>query len=190
MYIIQTRTETYQLLQIPTADLHVALVLVQALSERLGILFTTSRPPAVALISSVLSLTRHGVVGLLRLGRGTGTTSKETPYRVADGTTHCDAAVKVVSSVSSHVQRKVTVKGQLVRCFPCLYLGLGHSRCCRCHLSKEARAGGALFRGHMRLLSGWGRRCGRTSRRRLGRGDIGSRWCSSRPRWGATGRCG
>ena len=89
---VRTNTTTYQLLQIPTTDLHIALVLVQAPSERLGILLTIPRSPAAALIRPILGLARHGAVGRLRLGGGAGPASKEAPNRVADRTPDCDAA--------------------------------------------------------------------------------------------------
>lgn len=87
---------SYELFQIPATDLHIALVLVQALSERLGILLTVPCSPVTTLICSVLGLARYGVVGRLRLGggAGAGTSSKEAANGVANGAPNCDTAVK------------------------------------------------------------------------------------------------
>ena len=58
---------TYQLLQIPPANLHIALILIQALSELLRIHITTSRAPVVLLARRV-TLSSDAVILRLFLG--------------------------------------------------------------------------------------------------------------------------
>lgn len=60
--------DAYQLLQVPGTDLHVALVIVEALSEVPRIGFTRRRLPA-----RVLLLINRGSSGLDRLGGGGAT---------------------------------------------------------------------------------------------------------------------
>ena len=72
---------TYQLLQVPSADLHVALVLIHALRELLSINFAASCPP-VAL--RVLSLGCNGIVVLRLLNGLARTTPEEATDCVAD----------------------------------------------------------------------------------------------------------
>ena len=87
------RGETYQLIQIPTANLHVPLILVHALGEALGICVTRTR----ATVPATLVLGIVGAVGwsprrvinvgrllLLLLGRGTGS-AEYVADGVADG---------------------------------------------------------------------------------------------------------
>ena len=76
---------TYQLLKIPTADLHVASILIQALGEVLRIDFAGCSAVAILRIS-ILLLSSHRVVGNLLLRRLTaGTTSKHSSDRMTDG---------------------------------------------------------------------------------------------------------
>lgn len=91
------KRKTYQLLQIPPADLHVAALLVHALGELLR------RPCAVVAPRAVVGLRR------LRLCRGRGlrrgrAAAKESAQAVADHVadcgTDCDAAVREGESVS------------------------------------------------------------------------------------------
>jgi hypothetical protein len=74
---------TYQLLQVPTADLHVALVLIHALGELLSVHLAVPCTPAAAVLG-ILSLRRNGP-SILRLLYGlAGTASEKATDRVAD----------------------------------------------------------------------------------------------------------
>lgn len=84
---------THQLLEVPSADLHVALVLVQTLCERLGIILATSRAPLVILVAVVVGLACDCVVGLF--GWGGGSATEHAADGVADGGTNCYTAVVV-----------------------------------------------------------------------------------------------
>ena len=61
---------SYQLLQIPSADLHIPTILVQAVGQTLGSRLTALLRPAVVLIP-LLGLRRDGVVVLLAFGHVT-----------------------------------------------------------------------------------------------------------------------
>jgi hypothetical protein len=73
---------TYQLLQVPTADLHVALILIHALSELSGIHITVSCTPVVAL--GILSLRSNGTIVLSLFDRLARTAPEETTDSVAN----------------------------------------------------------------------------------------------------------
>jgi len=73
------RIETYQLLHIPTADLHVARVLVHAVGELLG---DAGAVVAPLLLARALVLRRNVV--LLSLGGRTATAAEEAADCVAD----------------------------------------------------------------------------------------------------------
>jgi hypothetical protein len=79
---------TYQLLQIPAADLHVALILIQALSELLRIRLTASRTPAVLL--GLISLRRNSIILRCLLGGSSGTATEESADCVADRRAYCN----------------------------------------------------------------------------------------------------
>ena len=77
-------SNTYQLLQVPIANLHITLVLIQALGELLRIRLTASRPPVILSISLV-SLSGNTVILLRsRLCRSTATASEETTDGMTD----------------------------------------------------------------------------------------------------------
>jgi len=61
---------SFQLLQIPAADLHVTLILVQTLGELLSIPFTAPSTPVVALVGGGRRRVGGRSVRLLRLSRG------------------------------------------------------------------------------------------------------------------------
>jgi hypothetical protein len=82
---------SYQLLQVPRASLHVALVLIQALCELLRVDLAAPRSP-VALLSRTL---RQGHLGLLGLRWGSGgAATEETADGVADRGTDCYTTVR------------------------------------------------------------------------------------------------
>lgn len=107
---------TYQLIHIPPANGHVALVIIHALSERPNIVLARRRLSpaaggAVALVETVVHLLGGGGWGcLLRLSWGAGATAEETTEGMADGradgdTAGCGIAVSLFSrpTFSSHM---------------------------------------------------------------------------------------
>lgn len=85
--------ESYQLLQVPSTNLHITLVFIQACRELLGIHFTTPRAPSVVLVAFVVALAGEGVVGLLLLSWGAGSATEHSSDCVADGGADCYTAV-------------------------------------------------------------------------------------------------
>jgi hypothetical protein len=82
--------KTYQLLQIPTADLHIPLVLIQAFCKLLCIYLTASLSPSTVLL--VASGRNTIILLLLRSWLG-GSTTKEATNCVADGRANCYTTV-------------------------------------------------------------------------------------------------
>jgi len=107
--------DAYQLFQIPSTDLHVPLVLVQALSELLGIDLTASLSPAV--LRSLISLRSNSVL-LRLLSCWSGRSSEETGDCVANGRSDCYASAIVSLSV---VGRSWELTLRCWRCFPACY---------------------------------------------------------------------
>ncbi len=89
--------------EVPSTDLHVALILVQTLGERFGISLAASRAPLAILSAAVVSLTSNCVVRLLSWGAGTAT--KHPTNCMADRRADCYTAVsKSVYAVSRREQ--------------------------------------------------------------------------------------
>ena len=87
----------YQLVKVPTTDLHVALVIIQALGELLCVHVTVTGTPhrGILIVCVVLGVSGGGV-GLIGLGLGGGggtSTTEETADGVTDGRTNRDTAV-------------------------------------------------------------------------------------------------
>ena len=76
--------KTHQLLQVPATDLHVALVLIQTLSEGLRIILAASRTPGAALVV-VVGLAAYSIIGLLLLGWLTRSATEHAPDGMTDG---------------------------------------------------------------------------------------------------------
>lgn len=90
----RSRRETYKLVQVPSANAEVALVLVHALAEVANV--RLAGRVAIGAVGGV-ALPQSGVHGLglggsclLGLGGGTGTAAEETTDGVADGGADCD----------------------------------------------------------------------------------------------------
>jgi len=116
---------SFQLLQIPPADLHVPLVLIQALSELFRIHLTTACAPTGTVAVSLH--TCRGNLCLLRLGGGARTTtSKEATDCVANSGTHCDT-----SSSRCHLTKK-SGSARLRCCHRDLRLACWHGRLSHC----------------------------------------------------------
>ena len=104
------RREAHKLIQIPSTDLHVALILIQALGKTLRVRLAAPRSPAIPLISRIIRLAGHGTVGLLGFGRSTaGSSAKEATNGMADrradrdasgGTRHLAEQTGALSSLS------------------------------------------------------------------------------------------
>ncbi len=88
LILARSSLTSFQLVQIPSANLHVSSVLVQALREAFGVGLTASSPPAVVLVSSVLSLLCYLIACLLSFHRGTARTTTE---EAADGVAYTGA---------------------------------------------------------------------------------------------------
>jgi hypothetical protein len=73
------KINTYQLLQIPAADLHIALVLIQAFCKLLRISITASHTQAVLLALIILSSD-----SLLLFGCSAGSTTEESAECVSN----------------------------------------------------------------------------------------------------------
>jgi len=83
------------LFEVPSTDLHVALILVQTLGERFGISLAASRAPLAILSAAVVSL----------LSWGAGTATKHPTNCMADRRADCYTAVsKSVYAVSRREQ--------------------------------------------------------------------------------------
>jgi hypothetical protein len=82
---------TYQLLQIPAADLHVSLVFIQALGELLRIHLTAPCTPVAVL--GCISLSRNAIVLRLLLSWLRGPTTEETANCVAKARANCYTSV-------------------------------------------------------------------------------------------------
>lgn len=74
--------EAYQLFEVPSADLHVALILIQTLGKRLHISLAAPRSPLIVLVGVAVGLACDCVVRLL--GRGAGAATKHSTDRMAD----------------------------------------------------------------------------------------------------------
>ena len=75
---------TYQLVEVPPADLHVTLILIQAFGESLRVSIAAASAPAASLVSGLIALSGEAAVLLLLLGRCTATT-KHSPDSVSNG---------------------------------------------------------------------------------------------------------
>jgi hypothetical protein len=96
--------QTYQLVQVPSTDGHVALVLIQALAEVLHVGRAGRVLPgrgAVALVEAAFHGLSLGSSSLLGFGGGArGATAEEAADGVADGGTNCDTTIGFVSFYS------------------------------------------------------------------------------------------
>jgi hypothetical protein len=79
----------YQLFQVPTADLHISLVLIQTLGELLRVHLAASWSPSIILL--VASGRNAVVLLLLRSGLG-GSATEESTDRVTDRRPDCNTA--------------------------------------------------------------------------------------------------
>jgi hypothetical protein len=82
---------TYQLLQIPTADLHISLVFIQALGELLCIHLAAAWSPGIVLLVASGS---HAIILLLFCGSLRGSATEETTDCVADRGADCYTSVR------------------------------------------------------------------------------------------------
>lgn len=77
-----------QLIQVPSTNLHIPPILIQALGEALRVRLAATSSPAVALVSSVLALRRYRIVSLLGFGWGT---ARPTTEEATDGVAYAGA---------------------------------------------------------------------------------------------------
>jgi hypothetical protein len=98
---------TYQLLQVPPADLHVPTVLIQALGKLLCIYLAALCSPAVGL--STIALRRNTVILDWLSSRSRGATAKETTNGMANRRTDCDTTIFAGVSIYFLVATEVRV---------------------------------------------------------------------------------
>ena len=84
-------TTTYQLLQIPAANLHIALVLIQTLSKLLRIRLTAPRTPAILL--GLVALRSYSVILWCLLSWSAGSATEEAADGMADRRAYCNTTV-------------------------------------------------------------------------------------------------
>lgn len=72
------------MLEVPAADLHIALVLIQALGEGLCICFAATWAPGAALVGIVIGLAGNSTVCLLLLRWGARSAPEHASNGVAD----------------------------------------------------------------------------------------------------------
>lgn len=99
--IQQGETLSYQLVQVPSTDGQVALVVIHALAEVLHIRLAGRVLPGVAaLVQVVVHRLGLGSRSLLGLGRGAaGATGEEAADGVADGGTNCNTTADLLAYV-------------------------------------------------------------------------------------------
>lgn len=140
---------TYQLIQVPSTNAHVTLLVIHALAEASNVILTRSvvLPGVVGRVglpqSAVHGLGVRGSGLLLGLSRSTGASTEETTDGMSDGRTDSHTTVIVVSNDDClHIQISRFGKRK----------EFCHLRCGRCHLPEEPWARRALLRLRRRLL--------------------------------------
>lgn len=104
-----TGTDAHQLIEIPSTNLHISTILIQALGERFGIRLTATGTPAITLISRVVGL-RSSNTAILRLGfrsRVAGSASKEPANRMPDGRAYSNTTATKDFDVSVRAEKCV-----------------------------------------------------------------------------------